>query len=226
MRSLRDLNHTLTRIDRRGYAAYRDLRGEYDLGDLTLCIDHVQSDPFAAPSRIRIRLDPSEAALPSSLMTPGIRRIALADFLARGVWSCISGGHFWRDPRQRKPSWGQGRSGLITLDAGGQEVLERSAIVLTRECVEARLEIGLPAQGRRVLADAAKEILIEHLPQIARKTLCWPQIDESAAQHHVETVENQEHIRGWLADQGLMAFVANGSILPRESGVGDRPMAS
>ena len=226
MRSLKDLQKTLKRIDRRGYSAYRDLRGDYDLGALTLCIDHVQADPFAAPSRIRLRLDQSKAALPSSLMARGIRRIALADFLAREVRSCISDGKFRRDPKQRKTSSGHGRSGLITIDAGGQEVLERSAISLTTEYVEARLEVGLPAQGRRVLGNVAEEILIDQLPEIARQALCWRQINEAVAKHHVETVENQEYIRSWLTDQELIAFVANGSILPRKSGASDQPMAS
>ena len=226
MRSLKDLQHTLRRIDRRGYSAYRDLRGDYDLGELMLCIDHVQADPFAAPSRIRIRLDQSKAGLPSSLMARGIRRIALADFLAREVRACISEGKFRRGPRQRKNPSGHGRSGVITIDAGSQEVLERSAILLTPEYIEARLEVGLPAQGRRVLGNVAEEILIDQLPEIARQALCWRQIDEAVAKHHVETVENQEYIRSWLADQDLIAFVANGSILPRESGASDRPMAS
>ncbi|MCH2187008.1 ABC-ATPase domain-containing protein [Myxococcota bacterium] len=226
MRSIRDLQQTLQRIDRRGYSAYRDLRGDYDLGDLTVSIDHVQADPFAAPSRVRIRLDQSEAAFPSALMTQGIRRMALGDFLAREVRSCLSEGRFRREAKRQKPSSGHGRTGLVMIDSGGQEVLERSAIWLTPEYVEARLEVGLPAQGRRVLADAAGEILLGHLPEIARKALHWTQIDPAAAQHHVETVENQEYIRSWLAEQGLVAFVANGSILPRESGVSDRPMAT
>ena len=225
MRAFSDLKTILTRIDRRGYSAYRDLRGDYDLGGLTLCIDHIQADPFAAPSRIRIRIDGREAAFPSSLLTHGIRRIAMADFLARQVGSTLAEGSFRREAARRRSSSGSGRSGLITIDAGGQEVLERSSIFLNTECVEARLEVGLPAQGRRVLGDAAAEILLYQLPEVARQALHWSQIDQRSAKHHVDTVENQEHLRNWLRERGLMAFVANGSILPRESGASDRPMA-
>ena len=110
LRAFSDLKTILTRIDRRGYSAYRDLRGDYDLGGLTLCIDHIQADPFAAPSRIRIRLDGREAAFPSSLLTHGIRRIAMADFLARQVGSTLAEGSFRREPARRRSSSGSGRS--------------------------------------------------------------------------------------------------------------------
>ena len=46
------MQSALQRIDGRPYPAYRDVEGcEYDLGDCTLVIQHVQSDPFAPPSR-------------------------------------------------------------------------------------------------------------------------------------------------------------------------------
>ena len=40
MRNDRDLQRELERIDRRGYPAYKDLRGQYDFGDFVLSIDH------------------------------------------------------------------------------------------------------------------------------------------------------------------------------------------
>ena len=38
--------------------------------------------------------------------------------------------------------------------------------------------------------------------------------------------EDQEHARSLLDEMGLIGFVANGSVLPRKSGVDDRPMTS
>ena len=49
-----DLRRTITRIDGKGYKAYKDIKGLYAFGLYTLIIDHVQGDPFAAPSRVRV----------------------------------------------------------------------------------------------------------------------------------------------------------------------------
>ena len=77
MRNESDLKRTLVRIDGRGYRAYRDITGSYACGDYDLFIDHVQADPFAAPSRLRVGLGPSEAGLPRELFSNPTRRVAL-----------------------------------------------------------------------------------------------------------------------------------------------------
>ena len=216
MAAIEQLRSALYRIDGRGYKAYKDIQGAYDFGGGTLYIDHVQGDPFAAPSKVRVRVPMQVAGLPEGLFGNRVRALALADFLARQVHRAV--GQVGTGRR------GSGKSGLITIDAGRQEVLERTAVVLKPEWVEARLQVGLPAQGRRVMGRAAADILCEELPRIAQKGLHWGQIPQRPAQAFVECVENQEHIRGKLDAMGLVAFVANGAILPRESGATDRPM--
>ena len=221
MRSAHDLKQLINQIDHRGYRSYRDLRGSYSMGEATLFIDHVQADPFAAPSRLRIRLPGAETKIPPEWISPGIRNIAMADFLSRQFRSALQKNSVSQSPRD---STGHGRSGSIKIDAGGQEVLERSALLLNDEWAEVRLEVGLPAEGRRVLGAQAHEILLHRIPALAQQTLCWSEIDTTAAKRHVQTVENQEHIRRWLCGQDLVAFVADGSILPRISGASQRPM--
>ena len=54
MRDIRVLRSILQRIDRRGYKAYEEIRGVYQDGEVVLAIDHVQGDPFASPSRVRL----------------------------------------------------------------------------------------------------------------------------------------------------------------------------
>ena len=147
MTDAEDLRRILTRIDGRGYKAYKDLRGAYDFGTFTLFVDHVQGDPFASPSKIRVRVAQSPedgAQLPSNLFDSRVRCLGLEDFLARQIRQAIG--------RTVRGSLGTGKSGLIAIDAGVQEVLERTAVVVDSDCVEARLHIGLPATGRRVLA--------------------------------------------------------------------------
>ena len=51
-----ELRSILKSIDGKGYKSYEELEGEYKFGEYTLYIDHVQGDPFASPSRIRVRV--------------------------------------------------------------------------------------------------------------------------------------------------------------------------
>ena len=217
MSSADALVQILTRIDGRGYRSYQDVRGRYAFPDLELFVDHVQGDPFAAPSRLRVRLPMQRAGLPEQLWKSPLRRRGLSDFLARAGRAALDDGEGRRT--------GSGRSGAPRVDAGGQEILERSAVVIEPESVELRLEAGLPAQGRRILGPAARQLLTETIPEAARAALLWDRLDGAAAQAFVSCLENQEHIRAQLAGLGLVAFVANGSLLPRESGDSDRPLA-
>ena len=51
------LRTQLRQIDHKGYKAYKTLEGEYNFGTYRLCIDHVQGDPFATPSRVQTPQD-------------------------------------------------------------------------------------------------------------------------------------------------------------------------
>ena len=57
MKTERTLGEKLHRMDGRGYKAYKEIKGEYSFPGFTLLIDHVQGDPFATPSRIRVRVE-------------------------------------------------------------------------------------------------------------------------------------------------------------------------
>ena len=210
------LRRILARIDGRGYKAYKDLQGAYDFEGFTLHVDHVQGDPYASPSKVRVRVGQRTAQLPGELFDDRVRRIALEDFLARQARQAI------RD--LARGNRGTGKSGLITVDAGGQEVLERTAVIVASNWVEARLHVGLPAAGRRVLARQAETMLCRELPRIVERALIWPNLPRRGGQAFVECVENQEHIRRRLDAMELVAFVSDGAVLPRESGASDRPL--
>ena len=214
---MRRLKATLERIDRKGYGAYRDLSGSYDLEGVTLFIDRVQRDPFAPPSLVRVRTHDNRFS--PKLFTDPVRRIAFEDFLTRGVEGAIRG--LVRGDR------GSGGSGRVEVQRPSQIVLPRTSVIVTPEHVEARMAVGLPARGRTVDARAARTVLLEEVPEIARRALApGPEgrVDLDRARLHVETVEDAEHLRGLLPSLGLVAFVADGSVLPRESGASDRPL--
>jgi predicted ABC-class ATPase len=214
---LRRLQATLDRIDRKGYGAYKDLQGTYDLGPFSLSIDRVQRDPFAPPSLVRVRT--KENRFDPDLFESLVRRVAFEDFLTRAVEAAIR--------KVVRGNRGSGGSGRVEVQRPSQVVLPRSSMVVTREHVEARVAVGLPARGRTVDARAARTMLLEELPEVVRRALVpAPEggVDPGKARLHVETVEDADHLRRWLPELGLVAFVADGSVLPRESGASDKPL--
>src|SRR5215218_2511398 len=211
------LRSTLDRIDRRGYGAYKGLSGSHDFGSFLLFVDRVQRDPFAPPSLIRIRT--KQNAFDPTLFENLVRRVAFEDFLTRSVEREIRG--FVRGNRS------SGGSGRVEIQRASQVVLPRTSMVVEPGYVEARMAVGLPARGRSVDARAAKAVLLEEVPEVVRRGLV-PKPEGSVvpewARLHVETIEDADHMRGLLPGLGLVAFVAKGSVLPRESGASDRPL--
>jgi len=228
MRTEADLEDELRRIDGRGYPAYKDLRGAWDLGDMVLHIDRVQGDPFAAPSHVRVVLDPEVAELPDwALSTPG-RRVSCGDFLTRAFAADLGrhgSGRAGGGP-QRGGRRGSGKSGMVAIEAPRQEVLRRTSVVVAADgTVEARFVVGLPAQGRRVLGRQAAELLLDDVPETADAALRARRINLDKLRAHLECVEDQQALRAQLSERGLVAFVADGSRLPRASGIDPRPLS-
>jgi predicted ABC-class ATPase len=224
MTNKESLQRHLRQLDNRGYKAYKDIQGNYDFSEFTLIIDYVQGDPFASPSKFRVRVPPNIAQLPRELFNSRSREIALRDYLTRqfdGAAHSISSKR------------GTGKSGLIAVTRFGQEVLERtSAFIISSHTsdiedlggVELRFAVGLPASGRSILGRQAAEMLCEDIPQIVSTSLKYPHLNAAECRSHVETVEDADWLRQQLAQNGLVAFVADGSILPRRSGVDNSPL--
>lgn len=211
-----ELRKKLRLIDGKGYKAYKELTGAYDYGVFFLYLDYIQGDPFASPSRIRIVVPQEKAGFPQSLFANQFRKIALEDFVARQLAIGIRSFN--------KRTSGIGKSGLIANDCPGQEILFRTAVVVSRENIEARLVIGLPAQRRIILGLEAEKIFFEYLTLIVKNALFYDNLVKEEVSRHVELVEDQEYLRQCLRDQGLIAFVASGSTLPRKSGASNEPM--
>lgn len=217
MKTASDLERMLNAIDRKSYPAYKDLRGQYDFGDYLFGIDHVQGDPFASPSRVSVRVPMGKAGFPGDYYDVKYKRITLQDHLTRLFGEAVRKGSF-----QAK---GSGKSGLLAVSKCGQEVLERTACCINAQEIVMRFEVGFPANGRSVNARELSKILFRIVPECVRKTLYYASIDKKALQAAIELCEDQEYIRKVLQEQKLCAFVADGSVLPRESGVSSKPLA-
>ena len=216
METMNDLQQKLHSIDGKGYGAYKQLKGIYHYRAFTLGIEQVQIDPYAPPSSIKVVIKRETAAIPDDLLDTKIKRIAAADFLARAFKEAVS-------HQQRKVS-GTGSSGLILIDAGGQEMLERTAVAIKKSDIEVRFSVGLPASGRRILGGKASHIFTSIIPQAVAQALYYKNIDSERLKDQVSLMLDQEHIREELPKRKLVAFIANNSLLPRKNGVSDKPL--
>lgn len=231
MRDLKALQRALHELDGQGYGGYKRLKGRYDLGDFRLSVDHVQVDPYAPPSKIRILCPRGWIQLPRSTADTPDQRIASADHLGRLFHAAVtSPAHSDGDRPRANPRgrWGQGAGGddqqAIRAYRSGQEVLERSTVVIGPDTVEVRLEVALPAAGRRIRGDSAARILTQVLPAAVVTALAPQTRDDDALVAAVELYQDQEALRGMLKDRGLVAFVGDGAVLPRRSGDSDLPL--
>ncbi|GAA1140111.1 ABC-ATPase domain-containing protein [Nesterenkonia lutea] len=203
----------LTALDGRGYASYKQLTGSYDLGNLRLSVDKVQVDPFAPPSLMRLRVSRTQAALPAELLSDHHGRVAAGDFLTRAFAARLRTGR--EEPEDRS---------AISIGTPGQQVLERTSVLITQDFIEVRIAVSLPAAGRRALGRRAARLLTQTLPRIAQDSLLGAGLDVDALRDHVTLYRDQAGLRSQLTDRGLICFLADGSVLPRRAGDSDHPL--
>lgn len=216
METIGDLQGRLRTLDGQGYKAYKQLRGEYGAAGLRVFVDHVQGDPYAEPSRFRAVVEPPQAGFPAWTRANVERRRATADFLNRRQHKAF-------DDASR--DMGSGKSGMLTILSPGQEVLTRSSMRIGAEGeVEARFRVGLPARGRRIDGKGAATLVGDAMMDALEASLFFEVLDERALRRQVEAVEDAVALREQLKAAGLVAFVADGARLPRQSGIDDRPM--
>ncbi|HHK8464345.1 TPA: P-loop domain-containing protein [Vibrio parahaemolyticus] len=200
------LTATLKKIEKQNYRAYQQIKGQYDFTDFTLFIDHVQGDPYASASRFRATRAWSLTGLEwLKDESPAFQRAA-RDFIARS---------FEQFAKQEN---------TVSIALNGQTVLDSTAVLFTEEGIELRFRVNLPAEGRSVLGKKANNILTFHLPKFIRRATLERELDREAMVKHCQVVEDQSALREQLEAHNLVAFVANGSVLPRIAGNCDLPM--
>ncbi|MCR5106530.1 MAG: ABC-ATPase domain-containing protein [Lachnospiraceae bacterium] len=213
-----ELEQLLRETDHKSYPAYKRLKGRYKFDDHVLSIDHVQGDPFAAPSSVSLHISAGKHGFPKEYYDRPHRRIMLQDYLLR---------RFGNELRKYdRMAGGSGKSGTMSVSHPHQEVLERTAVQIDKDTgmLTVRLQIGFPAAGRTTLSMELRKMLMEYLPKASFQTLFFQRTPKEELTKWIGLSDDIKALRDQLPERGLVAFVANGSILPRRSGVDDRPM--
>jgi len=217
MKNAQQLRGLLESIDRKSYPAYKSAQGAYDFTDYVLSIDHVQGDPFASPSKLSITVTHQKAGYPAECFDTDYKQVALEDYLVRQFAQEIGKFNF--------KAKGSGKSGLISTSRPGPEILRRTACEIGSKGITLRFEAGFPANGRTINSGELVKILFDFLPRCVRNVCFYKNRDAKEVTGVAYLAEDQHFIREELDKRGLVSFVANGAILPRESGVSSRPMA-
>ena len=216
MQSANQLQDMLRSINRKSYPAYKSLKGAYQFPKYVLSIDHVQGDPFASPSHISVKISHKTAGFPTAYYKDHLTRTTLADYLTRQFEQQVN--------RYTFRAKGSGKSGLISVTRCGQEVLERTACEITEQGIIARFFIGFPANGRTINAGELEKIFFEFLPICVEKAFVYRNLSGKDLENTLFLAEDQAYIREELKKRSLVAFVNDGAVLPRESGISSRPM--
>ncbi len=206
-----DILGVISRIDGRGYKAYRDLLGACgEAGGLLVRVARVQGDPFAPPSVVAVEA-PTDRVPREALKWP----VPLADWLHRRLYSAL---------RRRSRRVGEGHSGLLAVPRPGPVILRRSSVEVRGGRITFRVWAGLPSRGRRILGGEARRMLLEAIPAAVSEVLGEASRGPRGLWEHIHAWRLQETLRAQLRPRGLVAFVGDGSILPRRCGGCEDPL--
>lgn len=208
LKPLSDLQRTLISIDGDQYVNYKEIRGEYETANLRIAIDHIQNDPFAASTRIRVMVNQNKAKFPEYFLSSDDTKLAVRDYLARQLFYEVA-----KFSRQR----GTGKSGEIYIPEPGQEILGRSSVqFIDDKYWEARFFVGLPASGKHIIGHIAVDMLCQDLTRIAEKCMFYDSLNQRLLKKHVDYFVDTQYIRSWLSENNAIAFIAENAIVPRK----------
>ena len=198
------LRRILISLDGRYISSYNEMIGEFDFGDFILSIDFIPDDPSKQPARLRARIALETARFPRDVFNNRSREIGARDFIARAFAGAAS--------RLLNPPAGK-KGPRVYIDRPGQEILETSAVAVGNGFLETRFSAELPVRRDKILGEQAIDLIFNVLPKIIRSALHFKNIDGEGLADWIEANEDADAARSLLAEQGLVAFVADGSVM-------------
>ena len=209
---MKALYQKIRTLNGKNYGLYKSLADKpWDFGDFALEFLHVQGDPYAPASRVVIKANLSMLGYAGEWGGSFERRLALSDFLHRKLSRLV---------KERYPD----KDAAIVFDTAGPEMLVRNSLWIDNGELRACLQVRLPGDGRKIQAEVAAEILTMVLPDLVSAGLYYSKSDEAALQEHFRVLAERKEILAQLETRGLCAFVPDGAVLPRASGLSELPL--
>ncbi len=214
---MKRLKEKLESIHKKPYGFYKGLKGTYNYVDFSIVFEHIQGDPYANPSNVCISIPFEKSGFPEEWLEDKECQIALGDFLCRILSKAFSNG----------PQFDcTGNGGKFFVSEPGQQILSRSAVRFYKKKIYVRIRLGLPAHFRKIDGESALEMLCVILPDILQNNLYYQPWFAEDLKKHIAVFKKQRELRKWVEESQYIAFVPNGAVLPRESGLSDLPMNS
>ncbi|WP_173917107.1 ABC-ATPase domain-containing protein [Halobacillus sp. Marseille-Q1614] len=211
---MKKLKLLLKQIDGKSYKGYKQIQGSYSFSSYQLKIEYVQGDPFAAPSKIRIQVPNKIKPILPEWKETKKRKVYTEDVIARKVADVLN--------HTRPNVRGSGKSGIVSIDRPQQEILERTAVSIDGDHTTVCLTVGLPANGRRINGKEADKLFFTVLPNVIKESVLSIKDDE--IWEFVHLADQHDAILAKMKEENFISFIADDSILPRASGISDRPM--
>ena len=214
---MKALYQKIRSLQGKNYGLYKSLADKtWDFGDFVLEFLHVQGDPYAPASRVMIKSSLQMLGFPGEWSSTFERRLALSDYLYRRLSALV---------REKYPD----RDAAVVFDSAGPEMLVRNALWVDNGELRACLQVRLPGDGRKIQAEDAAEILTMVLPDLVSSALynsgeSKPDGVEPELLEHYRVLAERKAILEELEKRNLVAFVPDGAVLPRASGLSELPM--
>ena len=209
---MKALYQKIRTLNGKNYGLYKSLADKpWDFGDFVLEFIHVQGDPFAPASRVVVRAKLLALGYAPEWGSDFEHRLALSDFLYRRLGRLV---------QERYP----GKDAAVVFNTAGPEMLVRNSLWIDNGELRACLQVRLPGEGRKIQAEEAAEILTMVLPDLVSAGLYCDKAAVPELQEYYRVLAERKAILAELDARGLCAFVPDGAVLPRASGLSEMPL--
>ncbi len=219
---MQNLKTQIESIADQPYRHIRKLNGSYKFPGFDFRFIRIQGSPGANPASIaEITVPVKATGFPDLFMAKSIYRIAMADFIIRRFKLGID--------RIAKQNRGRDGSGSFYTIEFSQKMLQRDCILFVDNDIELRFIFSLPAKGSgggQFDAGQAWLMFEKELTAMVDFALYYKNYDQASRQlldRYLDVQHKREQIKNYLQKNGLTVFINNGAILPRQSGIDDRP---
>ena len=213
-----DLSRELYDFNGQSYRAYQALlKKAYAAEGYLIRFIHIQGSPGAFPaSMVHLVMDHTSMGLDRAYLSTATRRMATADYLLR-----IFGEAVRNHAHQNRGAQGSGSFQPLELPP---QVLQRNLVQFEGHMVRIGFYISLPGTtDNNVLSTEAVQMFEKELPAIVAK-LKTEVASGEALLRHCNVVEDMMDLQARLSQYNLVAFVGDGSNLPRHSGTSQTPL--